>query len=230
MRRLLRPAGFGLVVLALAVSGLMFRMTMAGAEDTMAVAGDGTSAFAVEVQPPTTVSPEQRNIPAYLAFADSFSVGSHPVLAEGSVSPGLYASSFIGSDCTYELYRDVKNGERLIGSDRLNEGRLLVTIDDLEPDRFSSTTGCIEWVPWQPLSEPLTTAYNGDYWAGDLAPGTWLVPDSCYWEEVVGFRGASMYDVIDSGRGPSTIEITDESWGFRIRLCASPMVLNDPAR
>jgi hypothetical protein len=113
----------------------------------------------------------------------------------------------------------------VIGQDHLADGRLLVSFNDVEPDLFSARPGCGVWVPWSPVIEPLEEAVDGDYWVGDLAAGTWSVPDDCLWEKVVAFRGAALVDVEESGFGPEPLVIDDETLGVRIRGCAEPVAL-----
>ncbi len=137
----------------------------------------------------------------------------------GWIEPGLYASPLDVEDCGYELHRLVRDDERLIGHDRLSTGRLLVSLNPIEPDLFRPTQQCRQWAPWVPLAEPLVAAGDGDYWVGDLAPGTWAVPEGCLWEHVVAFRGARLADVTSSGRGPRPLVVDQETLGVRIRGC-----------
>ena len=146
------------------------------------------------------------------------------------IDPGLYASSFEGEGCSYELRRIDRSGQdRLIGQEHLREGRLLVHIDPIEPDVFSSGPQCREWLPWSALAEPLIQVTVGDYWIGDLAPGVWAVPDGCLWEEVVSFRGARLADVTDSGRGPAPLVVDEDTLGLRLRDCDDPYRLIEAA-
>ncbi len=140
--------------------------------------------------------------------------------ARGEVEPGLYATTFDTVGCSYELRRVMSSGiERAIGTDSLATGRMLVWINEIEPDSFVANPSCGEWVPWSPLVAPMRSAGNGDYWIGDLATGEWEVPSDCYWEKVVGFRGAELADIVDSGRGPGVLIIDNETYGVRIRGC-----------
>ncbi|MEM7272036.1 MAG: hypothetical protein AAF547_03050 [Actinomycetota bacterium] len=148
----------------------------------------------------------------------------------GSLAPGRYGTSFGVEGCSFELRRVMRTRvEEVIGRDHLAEGRLLVDINGIEPDRFVSSPECGDWVPWSPVAEPLQEAGNGDYWIGDLAHGTWTVPEGCIWEEVVGFRGANLWDVKDSAWGPTELVIDDETLGIRLRNCHLPMTLDDPS-
>jgi len=151
---------------------------------------------------------------------------NHPELP--SIRPGLYATRFGVENCEYELRRIMNdNREHVIGHDQIQKGRLLVTINEIEPDSFVATRSCGEWSPWSPLAEPLTMAGNGDYWIGDLALGIWDVPTGCYWEKVVGFRGALLLDVEEAGTGPDPLTIDRFTLGVRVRTCGhSPMTLN----
>lgn len=145
----------------------------------------------------------------------------------GTLNPGLYGTAFGVEDCSFELRRVMRTRtEKVVGQDFLNEGRLLVTINEIEPDRFVSAPSCGDWVPWSPVSDPLDTAGNGDYWIGDLQPGTWEVPIGCIWEKVVGFRGASLWDVEDSARGPVALIVDEDTLGVRIRGCGAPLTLS----
>ncbi len=140
----------------------------------------------------------------------------------GQLAPGIYATAFDVRECSFELRRIMKNKrEAVIGEDRLSQGRMLVSINEIEPDTFSSVPNCGDWIPWSPLEVPLTIIGNGDYWIGDLATGTWTVPTDCMWEKVVGFRGAKLWDVQDSGHGPEPLVIDDETLGVRIRGCGA---------
>ncbi len=145
---------------------------------------------------------------------------------QGSLNPGLYGTAFDAEDCSYELRRVMRTKiERVVGEEYLNQGRLLVTINEIEPDRFVSAPSCGDWVPWSPVLEPLISAQNGDYWIGDLRRGTWETPNGCIWEKVVGFRGASLWDVEESGRAPEPLVVDEDTLGVRIRGCAEPMTL-----
>jgi hypothetical protein len=84
-------------------------------------------------------------------------------------------------------------------------------------------------VAWQPLAEPLTEAGDGDYWADDLARGSWSVPSGCRWEGVVGFRGALLDDVTGSTVGPDMVDIDATTLGTRLRGCRLPARLLVPA-
>lgn len=146
---------------------------------------------------------------------------------QGTLNPGLYGTAFGVEDCSFELRRVMRTKvEKVVGQDFLTEGRLLVTINEIEPDRFVSAPSCGDWVPWSPVTEPLDIAGNGDYWIGDLKRGTWEVPTGCIWEKVVGFRGASLWDVEQSARGPVELIVDDETLGVRIRGCSAPLTLS----
>lgn len=143
----------------------------------------------------------------------------------GTLKPGIYATAFDVKDCRYELHRVMKERrEQRIGEDHLNAGRMIVVINEIEPDRFVATPECGDWGEWSPLAEPLKVAHNGDYWIGDLAKGPWTVPEGCLWEKVVGFRGAKLYDVQESGKGPQRLVINSQTLGIRIRSCAQPLI------
>lgn len=143
----------------------------------------------------------------------------------GELTPGIYATAFGVQDCSFELRRIMKTkNEAVIGGDRLDEGRMLVTINEIEPDSFSAVPQCGDWIPWSPLVEPLTKTGDGDYWIGDLKAGTWDVPVGCMWEKVVGFRGAKLWDVQDSGHGPEPLVVDDETVGIRVRGCEANLV------
>lgn len=147
------------------------------------------------------------------------------------IAPGLYTSSFDAEGCSYELRRVDRSGEeRLIGQERLSAGRLLVSLNPIEPDVFSSVPQCQSWTPWSPLVTPLVQAGAGDYWIGDLARGVWSVPDGCLWEKVVAFRGARLADVTDSGIGPEPLVVDEDTMGVRIRGCqrAVSLVASEP--
>jgi len=150
---------------------------------------------------------------------------------KGSLRPGLYATDFGTTECEYQLRRVMKDREeRVIGSDWLAEGRLLVEINEVEPDSFTSSFSCGEWAPWSAVSEPLKVAGDGDYWIGDLARGEWTIPDGCLWEKVVSFRGARLVDVEESGRGPDdSLYVGHKTFGVRIRNCMTPIVHNELA-
>ncbi len=151
----------------------------------------------------------------------------HHTLADiGRLAPALYATTFGVADCSYELRRvSTDRVERVIGADRLARGRMLVSLNEIEPDAFVSAAQCGEWATWSPLVEPLTVAGNGDYWIGDLARGTWSVPAGCMWEKVVGFRGAVLADVEDSAAGPLPLDVDEDTLGVRIRGCKRPLTL-----
>jgi hypothetical protein len=114
----------------------------------------------------------------------------------------------------------------VIGEEYLSSGRLLVEINEIEPDWFASSGSCGPWYRWSPLAVPLTRAGTGDYWVGDLARGVWQVPDSCRWEKVVSFRGASLADVEAHGRGPEPLIVDAGTYGVRVRECTVPMTLD----
>ncbi len=146
-----------------------------------------------------------------------------------SIMPGLYATEFGVVDCEYELRRIMNtNRDQVIGHDRIESGRMMVSINEVEPDFFVATESCGEWSPWSPLVDPLTVAGTGDYWVGDLAQGIWSVPAGCYWEKVVSFRGALLLDVEDTGAGPGELTIDQFTLGVRVRHCdGAPMMLAD---
>lgn len=148
-------------------------------------------------------------------------------LVEGDIEPGLYTTAFDTENCSYELWRVMRDrNTRVIAEEYLSRGRLLVSINDVEPDWFTSTESCGGWYSWEPMPTPLTSAGDGDYWIGDLARGIWFVPSSCRWEEVVAFRGATLADVVDSGSGPSSLTVDRDTLGIRIRGCRSPITLS----
>ncbi len=148
----------------------------------------------------------------------------------GLIEPGLYASDLDARECNYELRRlNPKGpGDRLIGHERLADGRLLVSIDTIEPDVFRSSPGCGSWARWSPLARPLVSAANGDYWSGDLARGVWAVPPGCLWEKVIAFRGARLVDVVESARGPVELLIDQDTLGVRLRDCDDLVRLAQP--
>ncbi|MFV0523461.1 MAG: hypothetical protein ACK5RL_03070 [Acidimicrobiales bacterium] len=147
----------------------------------------------------------------------------------GRIEPGLYATGFDTRGCRYELWRLMADGRpQAIGEELLSNGRLLVTIDGVEPDWFASGAECGQWVEWTPLAQPLTRAGNGDYWSGDLGPGEWTVPAGCRWEKVAAFRGAQLLDVIGSGAAGEPLIVDAETTGVRIRGCELAMELVGP--
>ncbi len=151
----------------------------------------------------------------------------HPA---GTLTPGLYATPFGVRDCSYELQRVNRSGElTLIGSDRVSEGRMLVSINEIEPDVFHAQPQCGSWSRWSSLADPLVVAGNGDYWIGDLAAGVWSIPNGCRWESVVGFRGAELVDVVASGVGPTPMVIDEDTLGTRIRGCSQTLKYVGPA-
>ena len=104
----------------------------------------------------------------------------------------------------------------------------MVTINTVEADIFRPLPQCGSWTPWSPLAEPLVTADNGDYGAGDLARGVWAVPEGCLWEKVVAFRGARLVDVVESARGEGELVIDRDLVGLRLRDCDVLMRLVEP--
>lgn len=137
-----------------------------------------------------------------------------------SIVPGMYATEFGVLDCEYELRRIMDdNRDHVIGHDRIESGRMIVSINEVEPDFFVATRSCGEWSPWSPLVEPLTAAGTGDYWIGDLAEGVWSVPSGCFWEKVVSFRGALLLDVEQTGAGPGELTVDQFTLGLRVRHC-----------
>ncbi len=143
------------------------------------------------------------------------------------IPPGVYTTAFGIEDCSYELSAVHKDRvERSIGTDVLPEGRLIVTIDEIEPDRFAADPNCGAWSEWSPLEEQLTSVSNGDYWRGDLSPGMWQVPKGCFWEKVAAFRGSRLSDVEESGIGPTPLEIDSSTAGVRIRGCSKPVTFS----
>lgn len=161
---------------------------------------------------------------AYPVETDLFP--GHSLASVEPLEPGLYASSFDTEGCHYEIHQLDPSGQlRLIGEDRVPQGRVLVGLNLYEPDRFTAAPECGDWSPWTPVRRPLTQVGNGDYWVGDLARGTWSVPDGCLWEQVVDFRGARLSDVTDSGWGPGELVVDRETLGVRVRLCEQPLRL-----
>lgn len=168
--------------------------------------GDGDGIYSLSADDAATTSMSDVNLPS-LAF-------------RGPLEPGIYATDFDATDCQYELRRMTpRDGERVIGHDRLLQGRMMVTLNEVEPDTFLSTSGCGDWVSWSPPETPLRQAGDGDYWLGDLAYGIWQVPRGCYWEKVVAFRGADLADVVDTGTGPEELVVDEETIGVRVRNC-----------
>lgn len=162
------------------------------------------------------------------------------------LNAGLYTTTFEAENCSYRLINgegdipfdylyepdpydaEEYNGSRVrrndqqvrvIGEDHLHQGRMLVTINGIEPDTFTSSNGCGSWIPWSPLQTPLTKAGDGDYWVGDLVQGEWTVPPGCIWEKVAAFRGGRLDDVIHSDLGPGSVMIDEGTLGLRIRQC-----------
>lgn len=159
-------------------------------------------------------------------FEDGASGDGEPRDSLPSIDPGMYATEFGVVDCEYELRRIMDdNRDHVIGHDRIGSGRMIVSINEVEPDTFVATRSCGEWSPWSPLVEPLTVAGTGDYWIGDLAQGVWSVPSGCFWEKVVSFRGALLIDVEDTGAGPGELTVDQFTLGLRVRHCdGAPMV------
>ena len=148
-----------------------------------------------------------------------------PLAKLPEIDPGIYTTAFDVENCGYALSAVHKDRvERDIGTDTLAQGRMMVTIEGVEPDRFSSDEACGSWSTWSPLADQLTTADNGDYWTGDLTPGIWQVPAGCIWEKVIAFRGSRLSDVEESGIGPLPLEVDSKTTGVRIRGCSKPIV------
>jgi hypothetical protein len=143
---------------------------------------------------------------------------------QGELVPGTYATGTDAAECSYQLLRVMRRSreEAVIGEDYLATGRLLVTIDGVEPDSFTSTVGCGRWYRWTRRADPTAPAPNGDYGPGDLAPGLWEIPAGCLWEQVVAFRGAELRDVEANGQGPTLLPIDDVPLGLRLRSCQEP--------
>jgi hypothetical protein len=153
----------------------------------------------------------------------------YPLARQASIAPGLYATRFGIDECSFELRRtDDQGDERVIGQDRVVGGRMLVTVHDVEPDVFDPSSSCGQWSEWSPLVAPLQQAVSGDYWRSDLRRGRWSVSRGCEWEKVVGFRGADLADVVDSGIGPGTVELDEDTLGLRVRRCPDGMSWNGP--
>ncbi len=189
----------------------VYRITVAGGDDEDRPGGgdddnDGDGIYSISGDDAATTS-----------LSDVSLLG---LAYRGPLEPGIYASAGDASDCQYELRRTIRRvGERVIGHDRLLEGRMLVTLNEVEPDTFVSTAGCGDWTPWSPPETPLKQAGDGDYWLGDLAQGIWEVPNGCYWEKVVAFRGVDLADVIDNGTGPEELIVDQGTVGVRVRGC-----------
>ena len=153
-----------------------------------------------------------------------------PVVDRGEIEPGLYATAYDAAGCSYQLTRVMADRRiAVIGEDSLASGRMLVNINDIEPDWFTSSSGCGAWYRWTPLAVPLNRAGNGDYWVGDLAPGVWRIPSGCRWEKVVSFRGAMLHDVTAYGKAPQPLVVGDETFGVRIRGCSGELTLDPKA-
>jgi hypothetical protein len=150
-----------------------------------------------------------------------------PALPRGEIDPGLYATGFDAAGCSYELSRVMQDRRvAVIGEEYLAAGRVLVDLNAVEPDWFTSSGACGGWYRWSPLDVPLSQASNGDYWVGDLASGVWQVPVGCRWEKVVSFRGGQLDDVQAFGNGPDPLVIDDETYGLRIRGCPAPLTFD----
>jgi hypothetical protein len=147
-------------------------------------------------------------------------------LVEGELDPGLYATADQTEDCSYELWRVMRDrSTKVIAEEYLSAGRLLVSIDEVEPDWFTSAAACGDWYEWEPMPTPLVSASDGDYWVGDLQRGVWFVPKGCRWEQVVAFRGARISDVVESGAGPGSMTVDDDTFGVRLRSCRAEIRL-----
>ena len=146
----------------------------------------------------------------------------------GEIEAGLYSTAFETEGCSYQLWAVMRDRKVLaIGEEYLADGRLLVSVNAIEPDWFSASRRCGDWAEWVPPEEPLTNAANGDYWIGDLEMGLWEVPEGCHWEKVVAFRGGKLEDIVDSG-GSGALLIDSETYGLRLRRCHSPIRLARP--
>lgn len=153
-----------------------------------------------------------------------------PVVDRGEIEPGLYATAYDSTGCSYQLTRVMADRSiAVIGEDSLASGRMLVNINEIEPDWFTSSVGCGAWYRWTPLSVPLNRTGNGDYWVGDLAKGVWQIPSGCRWEKVVSFRGAMLHDVTAYGKAPTPLVVDDDTFGVRVRGCTSELTLDAKA-
>ena len=164
-----------------------------------------------------------------------------PPGTRGDIGPGLYATPMGVSDCEYQLWREPNlkppyskstykstdselAGPRVIGEDHIGYGRMLVSLNNVEPDWFTSSEGCIGWSKWTRPDAPLTRAGNGDYWSGDLEVGEWNIPKPCRWSKVVAFRGAALHDIADSGANNKPLVIDEHTMGVSIRGCMAGIV------
>ncbi len=149
---------------------------------------------------------------------------------QGEIEPGLYSTDFDATECTYELWHVERRSrtEKLIGTDSLASGRLLVTINGIEPDWFLSDHTCGDWYRWRPRPDPTGPLPDGDYWADDVAPGRWYLPDECLWELTGAFRGARLGDVVESAQGPGLFEFPGGPVGLRLRGCTNGASFIDP--
>ena len=200
--------------------------------------GLGTLAYAKLVPEPETEDPSSDwGTGTYLVAGSDAEI---PTGTKGDIGPGLYSTPIGATDCSYELWRapepptkispnygSVEEFEpRVIGEDYLGQGRMLVWINEIEPDWFVSSPGCIGWSEWKPPLQPLTIGRNGDYWAGDLAHGEWHVPKHCRWSKVVAFRGAVLHDVTAYGRHGAPLVIDEDTLGVSIRGCMPSTALS----
>ncbi len=163
---------------------------------------------------------------------ESLTVPAYMRSIQGQLEPGLYATTGETDECTYQLWRVMRKTRQgqIIGEENLSGGRLLVTIDGIEPDWFTASIGCGQWQRWTPRADPTAPITSGDYGPGDLAHGTWQIPQGCLWEQVVAFRGASLRDVNASGQGPAVVEIDDSGTGLRLRSCQGAATFDPPVK
>ncbi|MCP5032646.1 MAG: hypothetical protein GY939_12640 [Actinomycetia bacterium] len=212
------------------------------AEDSSAASSTATrwisGTYSIGDDPDPRVAARDRDIaPRQPLFEEderleSLSVPAYMRTIQGQLEPGLYSTVGEVDECDYQLWRVMKRTRQgqVIGEEYISGGRLLVTIDGIEPDWFTAGIGCGQWQRWTPRADPTAPITNGDYGAGDLAPGTWQVPDGCLWERVVAFRGASLRDVAASGQGPAVLEIDDSGMGLRLRGCQSLTTFDPPTK
>ena len=142
------------------------------------------------------------------------------------MAPGLYAMGFGVSDCSYEIRRvSPDKVEKVIGVDRLSRGRMLVTLNEIEPDAFVSMPQCGQWASWSPLIEPLIVAGNGDYWIGDLAREAGRCRSAAcgrrWWDSV----GPSWPTWRNPQPGPRPLVVDADTLGVRVRNCEQPITL-----
>jgi hypothetical protein len=178
-----------------------------------ATAGPSTSAPpATQSTAPPATAPPTTAPPAGFAGTGTFVVGR--------ASPAGVYVSVNNSGCFWERSSAASAGTgTVIASDNV-VGQALV---QLQPDEVFKTTGCTQFVPYEPPLELLPTFADGTWAApSQVAPGRWQAPGGpgCYWARLSDLSG-SVGSILASETfdGPLLVDLDGTEAAFTSKNC-----------